>query len=84
MKRLYFLSLFVLFMATTLTVAQITVKFQKPASWTAVSLYNWGVSEIMGGWPGTALTATNGWYTYTFPASYTGGNLISNQLSESK
>jgi len=78
MKRFYFLSLFVLIMASTLAVAQITVKFQKPASWTAVSLYNWGASEILGGWPGTALTATNGWYTYTFPASYTGGNLIFN------
>jgi len=78
MKRYYFISLLVLLMVTTLSVAQITVKFQKPASWTAVSLYNWGASEIMGGWPGTALTATNGWYTYTFPASYTTGNLIFN------
>ncbi len=78
MKRYYFISLLALLMVTTLSVAQITVKFQKPASWTAVSLYNWGASEIMGGWPGTALTATNGWYTYTFPSTYTTGNLIFN------
>ena len=77
MKRLYFLSLFVLFMATTLTVAQITVKFQKPAGWTAVSLYTWG-PEALGGWPGTALTETNGWYTYTFDPAFTGANLIFN------
>jgi len=78
MKRFYFLSLFLLLMVSTLTVAQITVKFQKPASWTAVSLYSYGTSEVLGGWPGTALTATNGWYTYTFPSSYASGTLIFN------
>jgi len=78
MKRYYFISLVMLLLVSTITVAQITVKFQKPASWTAVSLYNYGVSEILGGWPGTALTETNGWYTYTFPASYTTGTLIFN------
>lgn len=77
MKRYYFLPLFVLLMVSTLTVAQITVKFQKPASWTAVSLYTWG-PEALGGWPGATLTATNGWYTYTFPTSFTGANLIFN------
>jgi len=77
MKRFYFLSLFMLLMVSSLTVAQITVKFQKPTSWTAVSLYTWG-PEALGGWPGTALTATNGWYTYTFPAAFTGANLIFN------
>jgi len=66
-----------LLMVSTITVAQITVKFQKPAGWTAVSLYTWG-PEALGGWPGTALTETNGWYTYTFDASFTGANLIFN------
>ena len=77
MKRFYFLSLFVLLMVTTHAVAQITVKFQKPASWTAVSLYTWG-PEALGAWPGATLTETNGWYTYTFDASFTGANLIFN------
>jgi hypothetical protein len=77
MKRYYIISLLALLMVTTLSVAQITVKFQKPARWTAVSLYTWG-PEALGGWPGTALTATNGWYTYTFPTTFTGANLIFN------
>lgn len=55
----------------------ITVKFQKPASWTNVSLYTWG-PEVLGGWPGATLTATNGWYTYTFDPAFTGANLIFN------
>jgi hypothetical protein len=77
MKRYYFLSLFVLLMVTTHAVAQITVKFQKPASWTAVSLYTWG-PEALGGWPGVALKDSDGWYSYTFDASFTGANLIFN------
>ena len=55
----------------------ITVKFQKPDSWTAVSLYTWG-PEVLGGWPGATLTATNGWYIYIFDAAFTGANLIFN------
>lgn len=55
----------------------ITVKFQKPASWTAVSLYTWG-PELLGGWPGATLTESNGWYSYTFPSTFTGANLIFN------
>jgi len=77
MKRYYFLSLLMLLLVSTITVAQITVKFQKPAGWTAVSLYTWG-PEALGGWPGATLTETNGWYTYTFDAAFTGANLIFN------
>jgi len=77
MKRYYFISLLMLLLVSTITVAQITVKFQKPAGWTAVSLYTWG-PEALGGWPGATLTETNGWYTYTFDASFTGANLIFN------
>jgi hypothetical protein len=77
MKKSYFLVLFVLLFATTISVAQVTVKFQKPDSWTAVSLYTWD-AELLGGWPGATLTETDGWYTYTFDASFTGANLIFN------
>jgi hypothetical protein len=58
-------------------VTGMTVKFKKPAGWTAVSLYTWG-PEVLGGWPGATLTETDGWYTYTFDASFTGANLIFN------
>lgn len=77
MKRLYFFVVLMLLSLTTLSIAQITVKFQKLASWTAVSLYTWG-PEVLGGWPGATLTETNGWYTYTFDATFTGANLIFN------
>jgi len=77
MKKRYALVLLVLIFASTLSVAQVTVKFQKPASWTAVSLYTWG-PELLGGWPGATLTETDGWYTYTFDATFTGANLIFN------
>lgn len=77
MKRLYFFVALMLLSLTTLSVAQITVKFQKPTTWTAVSLYTWG-PEALGGWPGATLTETNGWYTYTFASSFTGANLIFN------
>lgn len=80
MKNRYAFVLLVLLFASTLSVAQVTVKFQKPASWTAVSLYAWisGAPEPLGGWPGVALTETDGWYSYTFDASFTGANLIFN------
>jgi len=77
MKRYYFISLLMLLLVSTITVAQITVKFQKPAGWTAVSLYTWG-PEALGSWPGAALTETNGWYTYTFDSAFTGATLIFN------
>jgi len=77
MKRFYFISFLMLLLVSSLTVAQITVKFQKPAGWTAVSLYTWG-PEALGSWPGVALTETNGWYTYTFDPAFTGANLIFN------
>lgn len=77
MKNRYAFVLLMLLFASTLSVAQVTVKFQKPASWTAVSLYTWG-PELLGGWPGATLTETDGWYTYTFDATFTGANLIFN------
>ena len=77
MKRNYFFSLLMLLLISTVAVAQITVKFQKPVGWTAVSLYTWG-PEVLGGWPGATLTETNGWYTYTFDVAFTGANLIFN------
>ncbi len=77
MKKSYVLVLFVMLFATTISVAQVTVKFQKPASWTSVNLYTWG-PELLGGWPGAALTETDGWYTYTFDATFTAANLIFN------
>lgn len=55
----------------------ITVRFKKPVGWTNVSLYTWS-PEVLGGWPGAALTETNGWYSYTFDPSFTGANLIFN------
>ncbi|MGE5381998.1 MAG: starch-binding protein [Omnitrophica WOR_2 bacterium] len=77
MKRYYLIIMIGLLFVTNLASAAITVKFQKPASWTAVSLYTWG-PEALGGWPGTALTEDNGWYSYTFEESFTGANLIFN------
>ncbi|HEY5498835.1 MAG TPA: starch-binding protein [Bacteroidales bacterium] len=77
MKKLNIIMLFVLLLVTTLVSAQITVKFKAPASWTKVSLYTWG-PEALGGWPGAALTLTDGWYSYTFDAAFTGANLIFN------
>lgn len=82
MKQRYAIVLLVLIFASTLSVAQVTVKFQKPASWTAVSLYAWkdATPEPLGGWPGAALTETDGWYTYTFDATFAGANLIFNNV----
>lgn len=77
MKRHYLLIVLGLLFATTMANAAITVKFQKPDSWTAVSLYTWG-PEVLGGWPGAALTEENGWYAYTFDEAFTGANLIFN------
>lgn len=75
MKRLYII-LFMLGMVGMANAA-ITVKFQKPDSWTAVSLYTWG-PEVLGGWPGAALSEEDGWYVYTFEEAFTGANLIFN------
>lgn len=77
MKQRYAFIFLVLIFASTLSVAQVTVKFQKPDSWTAVSLYTWD-AELLGGWPGASLTETDGWYTYTFDATFTAANLIFN------
>lgn len=77
MKRHYFLFLLVLLFGSTISVGQITVKFQKPDSWSEVSLYTWG-PEVLGGWPGAALTEVDGWYVYTFESSFTTANLIFN------
>ena len=77
MKHLYLILLTGMLLATTQISAAITVKFQKPESWTAVSLYTWG-PEVLGGWPGASLTEVDGWYTHTFDESFTGANLIFN------
>lgn len=77
MKRFYAIILFLLLGVVSISNAAIKVKFHKPASWTAVSLYTWG-PEVLGGWPGAALTEENGWYVYTFEESFTGANLIFN------
>lgn len=77
MKRLLLSFLIMLVVAATLSAGVVTVKFKKPASWTQVSLYTWG-PEILGGWPGTALTLSNGWYTYTTNAAFTSANFIFN------
>ena len=77
MKHLYLIVLTGLLFVTTQINAAITVKFQQPESWTAVSLYTWG-PEVLGGWPGASLTQEDGWYTYTFDESFTGANLIFN------
>ncbi len=80
MKKLYVLVLLLVIFASSASVAQITVKFKAPAEWTSVALYCWipGSPEPLGGWPGVVLTETDGWYSYTFDASFTGGNLILN------
>lgn len=45
----------------------ITVRFKAPASWTGVSAYVWGTSEVAGGWPGKTLSKdANGFYVFTF------------------
>lgn len=36
------------------------------AAWQHVYLYAWSTGELLGGWPGKALEADNGWYEYTF------------------
>lgn len=77
MKRYYAIFLFLMLGMVSVSNAAITVKFHKPASWTAVSLYTWG-PEVLGGWPGAALTEQDGWYVYTFEESFTGANLIFN------
>lgn len=57
----------------------ITVKFQKPVSWTNVHLYAYvGEDGVLGGWPGLKLAAQDGWYSYTFDASITAVNIIYN------
>lgn len=76
MKRFYFF-ITALMLLATMSNAAITVKFKPPSSWTAVSLYTWG-PEVLGGWPGAALTLEEGWYTYTFDEAFTGANLIFN------
>lgn len=83
MKRQYFMIMLGLLFASTFAKAAITVKFHPPASWTAVSLYTWG-PEVLGGWPGAALTEVDGWYEYTFDESFTGANLIFNNAGVSE
>ena len=77
MKRLLFSLIVLLLFITTMSAGVVTVKFKKPASWTSVSLYTWG-PEIVGGWPGVALSQSNGWFTYTTSASFTSANFIFN------
>jgi hypothetical protein len=77
MKRQYIMIMLGLLFASTFANAAITVKFHKPDSWTAVSLYTWG-PEVLGGWPGAPLTEVDGWYEYTFDEAFTGANLIFN------
>ena len=36
---------------------------------------------MLGGWPGESLTETDGWYSVTFDATFTGANLIFNNTS---
>ncbi len=47
--------------------AGINVSFKAPSTWTSVSLYAWTETntEILGAWPGTALTKSGDYYTYT-------------------
>ncbi len=62
----------------------ITVKFQKPSTWSKVYLYAWledeasGASNVLGSWPGRLLVDTNsdGWHTYSFDTNITGINFI--------
>lgn len=77
MKRLLLSFLILLVVAATASAGVVTVKFKKPASWASVSLYTWG-PEIVGAWPGTPLTLSNGWYTYTTTATFTSANFIFN------
>jgi hypothetical protein len=61
------------------SVITITVKFQKPTSWTSVFFYAWtGTSiAVLGAWPGTAITAgTDGLYSYTFDGSINSVNMV--------
>lgn len=48
--------------------------------WQGVYLYAWTDenTEIVGSWPGVAVSQENGWYSYTFPANIQDVNIIWN------
>lgn len=78
---------------TTITVSVTTppsgikVYFQKPDEWGAnINIYYWNPSVVGGGsppplpdWPGETMTNENdGWYSFTFPQSFSSTNIIFN------
>ncbi|MED9996212.1 MAG: starch-binding protein, partial [Paludibacteraceae bacterium] len=47
--------------------AGLTVEFKAPAGWTTVNLYAWaeGEPDLLGKWPGKAISKSGDYYTYT-------------------
>lgn len=64
--------------------AQITVNWKQGATlgWNEMALFSWGATPVgspFGDWPGIVITPdADGWYSYTFAAGETTGNLIFN------
>jgi hypothetical protein len=53
------------------TSGSVTVKWKNDLGWGSMNLYAWteGSPDLLGEWPGTPVTAVDGWYSYTFDVS---------------